>query len=228
MTDVNSASVGIEIVNPGPRVRLSCRSRTSRLLRLFRSWPTSRSATASAAATSSAIPTSRRRARRIPASCSRGKPLARRRLALPSPTRELIDPYWTDAGFLLALERFGYDVTDEQKAVIAFQRRFRPELHRRDRRRRMPRQAARSVAAAPAITHMGQARGSGGRGGSLLRRGKSGLHGTTVPGNARRRVKPGERSQGKCHRKDTARLRPGKVERVRQERTAAPATGPAR
>ena len=38
--------------------------------------------------------------------------LAKRRLALPSPTRDLIDPYWTDAGFLLALERFGYDVTD--------------------------------------------------------------------------------------------------------------------
>ena len=54
--------------------------------------------------------------------------LAKRRLALPSPSRDLIDPYWTDAGFLLALERFGYDVTDEQKAVIAFQRRFRPDL----------------------------------------------------------------------------------------------------
>jgi hypothetical protein len=37
-----------------------------------------------------------------------------------------LDPYWTDAGFLLALERFGYEVTDTQKAVIAFQRRFRP------------------------------------------------------------------------------------------------------
>jgi N-acetylmuramoyl-L-alanine amidase len=54
--------------------------------------------------------------------------LAKRRLALPSPTRDLIDPYWTDAGFLLALERFGYDVTEPQKAVIAFQRRFRPDL----------------------------------------------------------------------------------------------------
>jgi len=37
-------------------------------------------------------------------------------------TRDLIDPFWTDAGFLLALERFGYDVTDTQKAVIAFQK----------------------------------------------------------------------------------------------------------
>ena len=51
---------------------------------------------------------------------------ARPRIARP--TRDLIDPYWTDAGFLLALERCGYDVTDAQKAVIAFQRRFRPEL----------------------------------------------------------------------------------------------------
>ena len=53
--------------------------------------------------------------------------LAKRRLALPSPTRDLMDPFWTDAGFLLALERFGYDVSDQRKAVIAFQRRFRPD-----------------------------------------------------------------------------------------------------
>lgn len=54
--------------------------------------------------------------------------LARLRLALPRPTRNLMDPNWTDSGFLLALERFGYDVTDELAAVVAFQRRFRPEL----------------------------------------------------------------------------------------------------
>ena len=69
----------------------------------------------------SAIPMSRPRARKTRESCFRGTPL-------PSPTRELIDPYWTDAGFLLALERFGYEVTEPQKAVIAFQRRFRPDL----------------------------------------------------------------------------------------------------
>lgn len=54
--------------------------------------------------------------------------LARLRLALPRPTRNLMDPRWTDAGFLLALERFGYDVTDAEAAVTAFQRRFRPEM----------------------------------------------------------------------------------------------------
>ena len=54
--------------------------------------------------------------------------LARLRLALPRPTKNLMDPCWTDAGFLLALERFGYDVADPLAAVVAFQRRFRPEL----------------------------------------------------------------------------------------------------
>ncbi len=54
--------------------------------------------------------------------------LAKLGLALPRPTRNLIDPMWTDGGFLLALERFGYDVAKPRAAVTAFQRRFRPDL----------------------------------------------------------------------------------------------------
>ena len=54
--------------------------------------------------------------------------LAKHGLAIPRPTRALIDPHWTDGGFLLALERWGYDVRDRAAAVVAFQRRFRPEL----------------------------------------------------------------------------------------------------
>jgi N-acetylmuramoyl-L-alanine amidase len=54
--------------------------------------------------------------------------LARHRLAIPRPTRDLVDPHWTDGGFCLALERYGYDVGDPFAATIAFQRRFRPEL----------------------------------------------------------------------------------------------------
>jgi hypothetical protein len=58
-------------------------------------------------------------------------------------------------------------------------------------------------------------------------RGKSGLHGNTVPANGRR-----GRPQGKCHRKQTARARAarhpaGKGETVRQKRTAPLATGAA-
>jgi len=54
--------------------------------------------------------------------------LARHHLAIARPTRSLADPHWTDGGFLLALERWGYDIRDGRAAVIAFQRRFRPEL----------------------------------------------------------------------------------------------------
>lgn len=53
--------------------------------------------------------------------------LAKLALALPRPTKNLQDPLWTDGGFLLALERFGYDVSNKKAAVTAFQRRFRPE-----------------------------------------------------------------------------------------------------
>jgi len=54
--------------------------------------------------------------------------LAKHGLAIARPTRGLVDPHWTDGGFLLALERWGYDVHEAEPAVTAFQRRFRPEL----------------------------------------------------------------------------------------------------
>jgi len=53
--------------------------------------------------------------------------LAKVGLALPRPRKTLADPHWTPGGFLLALSRFGYDVSDGPAAVTAFQRRFRPE-----------------------------------------------------------------------------------------------------
>jgi N-acetylmuramoyl-L-alanine amidase len=109
ITDVNSASVGIEIVNPGHEFG-------------YRPFPDEQIA--------SVIPLSDVAPARKedPGELFPWWELAKRRLALPSPSRDLMDPYWTDAGFLLALERFGYEVTDAQKAVIAFQRRFRPDL----------------------------------------------------------------------------------------------------
>lgn len=54
--------------------------------------------------------------------------LAEYRLCLPRPEKlELGDPFDNDGAFYLALERFGYDITDGRKAVEAFQRRWRPE-----------------------------------------------------------------------------------------------------
>jgi N-acetylmuramoyl-L-alanine amidase len=54
--------------------------------------------------------------------------LAQYRLCLERPEKlELGDPFDNDGAFYLALERFGYDITDGRKAVEAFQRRWRPE-----------------------------------------------------------------------------------------------------
>src|SRR3546814_16242994 len=53
--------------------------------------------------------------------------LDRFRLALPRPTKNLMDPHWSDGGFLLALASFGHDITDSPGAVRAFQGRYRHE-----------------------------------------------------------------------------------------------------
>ena len=126
ISDVNSASVGIELVNPGTS-SVTAIFPTSRSHRSFRSSPTSRSGTGSAAAMSLAIRTWRPRGRKIRVSFSAG-------MRWPATSRSAQSDagahrsYWTDAAFLLALERFGYEITDTQKAVIAFQRRFQPDL----------------------------------------------------------------------------------------------------
>jgi N-acetylmuramoyl-L-alanine amidase len=53
--------------------------------------------------------------------------LAEYGLCLARPTKlEQGDPFDNDAAFYLALERFGYDITDGRKVVEAFQRRWRP------------------------------------------------------------------------------------------------------
>ncbi|ABC62331.1 N-acetylmuramoyl-L-alanine amidase [Erythrobacter litoralis] len=54
--------------------------------------------------------------------------LAEYNLCLPKPEKlDLGNPFDNAGAFYLALERFGYDVTDGLKAVEAFQRRWRPE-----------------------------------------------------------------------------------------------------
>ncbi|MEM1050960.1 MAG: N-acetylmuramoyl-L-alanine amidase [Pseudomonadota bacterium] len=49
-------------------------------------------------------------------------------LCLPTPAKfEQADPFDNDGAFILALERFGYDITEGRKAIEAFERRWRPE-----------------------------------------------------------------------------------------------------
>ena len=54
--------------------------------------------------------------------------LAEYRLCLPRPTCLAAgNPFHNEGSFFLALERFGYDITGQAKAVEAFERRWRPE-----------------------------------------------------------------------------------------------------
>lgn len=123
--DVNSASIGIEIVNPGHEFgyRPFPDEQIAALIPLVADIKERHGIGRGNVVGHSDIAPGRKE---DPGELFPWEALAKRRLALPSPTRGLIDPFWPDAAFLLALERFGYDVTDHAKAVIAFQRRFRP------------------------------------------------------------------------------------------------------
>ena len=127
VSDVNSASVGIEIVNPGHEFgyRNFPDEQIAALIPLVASIKDRHGISRGNIVGHSDVAPARKE---DPGELFPWEALARRRLAMPSPTRDLIDPFRTDAAFLLALERFGYDLADPVKAVIAFQRRFRPDL----------------------------------------------------------------------------------------------------
>ncbi|MEP9401672.1 N-acetylmuramoyl-L-alanine amidase [Sphingomonas sp. VNH70] len=127
ITDVNSASVGIEIVNPGHEwgYRAFPDAQIEALIPLVHAVKERHGITRGNVVGHSDIAPARKQ---DPGELFPWGRLARLRLALPRPTRGLMDPEWSDAGFLLALERFGYDVSDKEAAVVAFQRRFRPEM----------------------------------------------------------------------------------------------------
>jgi N-acetylmuramoyl-L-alanine amidase len=125
--DINSASVGIEIVNPGHEwgYRPFPDEQVAAVIRLVHDIKDRYDITRGNVVGHSDIAPARRQ---DPGELFPWGKLAWLRLALPRPTKNLMDPGWTDSGFLLALERFGYDVEHGPAAVTAFQRRFRPEM----------------------------------------------------------------------------------------------------
>jgi N-acetylmuramoyl-L-alanine amidase len=127
VTDINSASIGIEIVNPGHEwgYRPFPDEQTDSVIRLVHRIKDDYAITRGNIVGHSDIAPARKQ---DPGEFFPWEKLARLRLALPRPRRTLTDPMWSDAGFLLALERFGYEVADPLAATVAFQRRFRPEL----------------------------------------------------------------------------------------------------
>ena len=127
LTDINSASIGIELVNPGhewgyrefPRAQME--ALLPLLARIVKTHDVPR---ANVVGHSDVAP-----ARKDdPGELFDWPLLARHHLALPVPEVVLGDPFDNAGSVLLALERFGYDITDGRAAVRAFQRRWRPSL----------------------------------------------------------------------------------------------------
>ena len=125
--DVNSASIGIELDHPGHALgyRDFSEAQFSALVpllgRIVADYDIPR---ANVVGHSDVAP-----ARKIdPGELFPWERLAEYKLCLSRPAKlEQGDPFDNDAAFYLALERFGYDITDGRKAVEAFQRRWRPE-----------------------------------------------------------------------------------------------------
>lgn len=125
--DVNSASIGIELDHPGHALGYrefadaQIEALVPLLARIVKDYDIPR---ANVVGHSDVAP-----ARKIdPGELFPWERLAQYKLCLARPTTLAAgDPFDNDAAFYLALERYGYDVTDGHKAVEAFQRRWRPE-----------------------------------------------------------------------------------------------------
>ena len=124
--DVNSASIGIELDHPGHKYGYTdfpdaqFEALVPLLARMVKAHAIPR---ANVVGHSDVAP-----ARKIdPGELFPWERLADYGLCLPTPDKlERGDPFDNDAAFYLALERFGYDITEGHKAVEAFQRRWRP------------------------------------------------------------------------------------------------------
>jgi N-acetylmuramoyl-L-alanine amidase len=123
--DVNSASIGIELDHPGhkygygPFPDVQFEALVPLLARAVKTHAIPR---ANVVGHSDVAP-----ARKIdPGELFPWERLAEYGLCLATPRIELGDPFDNDGAFYMALERFGYDITDGHKAVEAFQRRWRP------------------------------------------------------------------------------------------------------
>jgi N-acetylmuramoyl-L-alanine amidase len=125
--DVNSASIGIELDHPGHGLgyRPFAEAQIDALIPLLHSITQRYDIPRANVVGHSDIAPQRKR---DPGELFPWDRLAEYHLCLPRPEKLEGDPFDNDAAFYLALERFGYDITDGHKAVEAFQRRWRPEI----------------------------------------------------------------------------------------------------
>jgi N-acetylmuramoyl-L-alanine amidase len=127
ITDVNSASIGIELVNPGHEwgYRPFPDAQMEALLPLLADIVDRHGISPTNVVGHSDIAPARKT---DPGELFDWERLARLRLALPIPRPKMWLVYDNPGAFFLALERFGYDISDGPAAVRAFQRRWRPAL----------------------------------------------------------------------------------------------------
>ncbi len=127
ITDVNSASVGIELVNPGHEFgyRDFPKAQIDALLPLVADIRQRHRVPRANVVGHSDVAPARKQdpGERFPWPI-----LARHNLCLPVPRPSMRLLYDNPGAFTLALERFGYDISDGPAAVRAFQRRFRTSL----------------------------------------------------------------------------------------------------
>lgn len=125
--DVNSASIGIELDHPGHAAEdrefseAQFQALVPLLARIVKQYDIPR---ANVVGHSDVAPM-----RKIdPGEFFPWDRLAEYGLCLPVPTKfEKGDPFHNEGAFILALERFGYDITEGRKAIEAFERRWRPD-----------------------------------------------------------------------------------------------------
>ena len=125
VTDINSASVGIELVNPGHEwgYRPFPDAQMEALLPLLHAVVKRYKMPFANIVGHSDVAPARKE---DPGELFDWDLLAAHKLALPRPKVTMPSPFDNDGAFYLALERFGYDIVDGLAAVRAFQRRWRP------------------------------------------------------------------------------------------------------
>ncbi len=125
ITDVNSASIGIEIVNPGhewgyrpfPKEQMkSVRKLTKKIIKRHNI------ALHNVIGHSDIAPDRKQ----DPGELFDWDYLAKHKLAIKRPIKNLLDPLWNEANFIEKLRQYGYGNANEDKMIMAFQRRFRP------------------------------------------------------------------------------------------------------
>lgn len=125
MTDINSASVGIELVNPGHDLgyRPFADAQMEALVPLLVDIVGRHGIAPANVVGHSDIAPARKT---DPGELFDWDMLARYRLALAKPKPRMRLIYDNDSAFFLALERYGYDIADGPAAIRAFERRWRP------------------------------------------------------------------------------------------------------